>query len=211
MSKHLTVLCVLCICLAACRPTPTATPTALPTRTPEAPTATPVPACQDCFTFYSMRIYPGLFTLAVKSTLPDGTCLRTQLFVEDEPLDWWPTETCAEVQDGTWRISVSLQERGAPYERPPEGAYTLVAWQEERRIASAMFWLDYSGPPTPSPTLVVAPTATPLQTPAHTPTPLPTTTVMDGRDFDWSPDGQALVVSGTSEQRCARPILRPNL
>jgi hypothetical protein len=145
-----------------------------------------------------MRIYPGQFTLAGKSTLPDGTCLHTQLFCQDEPLSWWPADTCVTVQGGAWRISVSLQERGAPYERPPEGDYTLVAYQEGRRIASDVFAIENGGPYVP-PTAV--PTATAQPSPTPTAVPSPTPVEIDGRDFDWSPDGRAVVVTGFAEPR----------
>jgi hypothetical protein len=56
----------------------TATPTVAPT----------VPVCDNRMTITGVRIHPGQFTLVGESALPDGTCLQTQLLVEDEPLPW---------------------------------------------------------------------------------------------------------------------------
>jgi hypothetical protein len=175
----LLIALILLLALSACGSTPSPVPTptrlALLTATPtEVPTNGQTPVCDNCITITGVRIQPGWFTLVGESALPDGTCLQTQLYVEDEPLPWWPKETCVTVQDGMWQISVSLEESGAPYERPLEGGYTLVAWQKDRRIASAVFWIEYSGPPTPPPTASVAqPTATAM--PSRTPTTVPST------------------------------------
>jgi Tol biopolymer transport system component len=53
--------------------------------------------------------------------------------------------------------------------------------------------------PAPSSTLAATPTVAPTSSP--TPTSLPTRAVIDGRDFDWSPDGQAVIMTGLAEPR----------
>lgn len=51
--------------------------------------------------------------------LPEETCLETQFFANGEPVDWWPTDTCVRVEEGTWQIAVPLGEGDAPDELDP--------------------------------------------------------------------------------------------
>ena len=64
------------------------------------------------------------------SSLPDGTCLQTQLLIDGEPLSGWPADTCATVQDGTWLIRVPLGEGYGTAGLFLNEGYKLNVWQE---------------------------------------------------------------------------------
>jgi len=86
---------------------------------------------------------------AGRSTLPEGTCLQTQLFADGEPEAWWPSKACVPVQDGSaWQIVVPLAKGEAPEALDPGVQYMLRVWQEDLLI-EAVFWFDLAGPPTP--------------------------------------------------------------
>lgn len=85
-----------------------------------------------------------------RSTLPEGTCLQTELVADGERESWWPVEDCVPVGgDGTWTIVVPLGEGGAPDELDPTVQYELRAWQQSDPTMQAVFWFDLAGPPAP--------------------------------------------------------------
>ena len=71
----------------------------------------------------------GQIAFSGQSTLPDGTCLHTQLFADGEPVAWWPAETCVPVQGGAWEIQVPLPEEGSLDELDLDAQLMLQAWQ----------------------------------------------------------------------------------
>jgi hypothetical protein len=79
-------------------------------------------------TIESVQVVPSRISFAGRSTLPDGTCLQTQLFADGEPEVWWPSDSCVPVQDGAWRIAVPLGEERVPGELDPTVQYMLRAW-----------------------------------------------------------------------------------
>jgi len=82
--------------------------------------------------------------------LPDGACLQTQLYVGDEPLSWWPTDKCIQVQDGKWFISVPLGEEEAPKYLSMSTFYGFRVWEKDNPVVKAGSGFDLMGPPPPS-------------------------------------------------------------
>ena len=84
-----------------------------------------------------------------ESALPDGTCILTQLYEDDRPLDWWPSERCALVKDGRWEIQVRLsEEQGAPEDLSETAMYILRAWQKDDPAIEAQYFpFDLQGLP----------------------------------------------------------------
>jgi hypothetical protein len=95
-----------------------------------------------------VHINSGRIVFTGQSTLPEGTCLQTQLFANESPVTWWPKDTCAVVQDGRWRLVVLLGAGGAPGELDPAFDYTLRTWQrDDPSIEAEIFWFELRGPP----------------------------------------------------------------
>jgi hypothetical protein len=85
------------------------------------------------------------------STLPDGTCLGSELWAGGELQNWWPGEACVPVAGGTWEMIVPLGEAGAPPALEPAAQYMLRAFQHGGPNVVATFAFDLAGPPTPAP------------------------------------------------------------
>lgn len=86
-----------------------------------------------------------------RSTLPDGTCLGTELWADGEPQTWWPGDTCVPVQNGAWQLSVRLGQDGAPAELDATAQYMVRAYQQDGPNIVSVFPFDLAGPPTPKP------------------------------------------------------------
>ena len=81
------------------------------------------------------------------SSLPNDTCLRTQLYLSEEPIDWWPADQCAAVQNSRWQMAVSLGEGEAPAELDATKSYGLLVWQRDNpAVESEIFFFDIAGP-----------------------------------------------------------------
>lgn len=87
----------------------------------------------------------GQIVVGGKSTLPNGTCLRSQLFVDEKPQPWWPTIACASVQDGSWQIIVPLRDGGVPAHLDPTHQYELCAWKRGDPTIQSAFSLNLTG------------------------------------------------------------------
>ena len=85
------------------------------------------------------------------STLPDGTCLGTELWAGGELQSWWPGETCVPVADGLWQMVVPLGEGQAPAALDISLDYMLRAFQRNGPDVVSVFSFDMTGPPTPAP------------------------------------------------------------
>jgi len=86
-----------------------------------------------------------------ESTLPEGTCLSTELYADGELQTWWPTESCTPVQDGTWQLSVPLGEGLAPEALDSTVQYMLRAFLPGGPNIVSIFPFDIAGPPTSAP------------------------------------------------------------
>ncbi len=99
----------------------------------------------------SVDVSPGSrIVFSGESSVPDGSCLYTQLYMDGEIQDWWPADTCAQVQNGFWKIEVQLAVREAPLELSSQATFSLRVWSRDTpSIESEEFFFDLSGP-TPS-------------------------------------------------------------
>jgi hypothetical protein len=81
-----------------------------------------------------------------KSTLPDETCVNTELLADGIPLAWWPGKTCVDLKQGKWELKISLDDN-----RLQAGTqYVLHAYQHSNPNNTATLAFDISGPPLPS-------------------------------------------------------------
>jgi hypothetical protein len=86
-----------------------------------------------------------------RSTLPDGTCLGSELWGDGELEAWWPGGDCVPVEGGSWRMVVALGQAGAPAEVDPSAQYMLRFFQQNGPNIVAVFAFDLSGPPAAEP------------------------------------------------------------
>ena len=86
-----------------------------------------------------------------QSTLPDGTCLGTELWADGELQTWWPTESCALVQESAWELSVKFGEGLAPETLDPTTQYMLRTFLPGGPDIVSVFPFDIAGPPTSAP------------------------------------------------------------
>jgi hypothetical protein len=86
-----------------------------------------------------------------RSTLPDGTCLGSELWADGENQAWWPGEACVAVKNGTWQMVVRLGEDAVPEELDRSAQYMLRIFQQNGPNIVAVFAFDLAGPPTAEP------------------------------------------------------------
>jgi hypothetical protein len=84
-----------------------------------------------------------------RSLLPDGTSLRTRLYIDNKAAGWWPASKSLLVQNGGWHIKVALGENGAPSSLPKDTEYSFQIWQEDDQAIKDIFWFDLAGPKSP--------------------------------------------------------------
>jgi hypothetical protein len=82
-----------------------------------------------------------------ESTLPDGTCLRTELWADGVLQTWWPADACATVRQGGWQLSVPL---GTGRALQPGVQYVVRTYGPSGPKVIDTFPFDLDGPPTPS-------------------------------------------------------------
>jgi hypothetical protein len=112
---------------------------------------TEVPPAPGTIETAGVRAVPGShIAFEGRSSLPDGTVLRTQLSADDAPVAWWPEEMDVVVEGGQWRVRVPLGEGGAPEALSAEKEYALRVWQRDNpAVEAAPFPFDLAGPPAP--------------------------------------------------------------
>jgi len=79
-----------------------------------------------------------------QSTLPDGTCLGTELWADGALQTWWPVDACAAIRQGAWELVVPL---GAGQVLEPGVQYMVRAYQPGGPSIVATFPFDLDGPP----------------------------------------------------------------
>ncbi|MFP3897338.1 MAG: hypothetical protein ACLFV5_10960, partial [Anaerolineales bacterium] len=93
----------------------------------------------------------GQMTVRGETSLPDETCIQTELLVDDEVVSWWPDTACAEVQDGLWEMEVSLPPAGTPAAMGSDEAsramYVVQARARDHDVEAVPFPFDLYGPP----------------------------------------------------------------
>jgi hypothetical protein len=109
-------------------------------------------APQGGLTIESVQVSEGeRIVVRGSSTLPDGTCLGSELWADGELQTWWPGDTCVPVDGGAWEMVVPLGEAGAPPALDPAAQYMLRAFQQGGPDIVAVFAFDLAGPPAPAP------------------------------------------------------------
>ncbi|MGC9332689.1 MAG: hypothetical protein ACP5JJ_00955, partial [Anaerolineae bacterium] len=83
-----------------------------------------------------------------QTTLPEGTCLGSELWDDGEPQAWWPGDECVAVEDGAWQMVVEMGAGDVPAELDPSAQYVLRAYQQGGPDIVAVFVFDLAGPPT---------------------------------------------------------------
>ena len=86
-----------------------------------------------------------------RSTLPDGTCLGSELWADGELQSWWPGGACVAVEEGSWQMVVRLGEGEVPAELDRSAQYMFRAYQQNGPDVTAVFAFDLAGPPTAEP------------------------------------------------------------
>lgn len=90
-------------------------------------------------------------TVHGQTTLPDGTCLGSELWADGELQEWWPGQICVPVQGGAWQIAVRLGAGRVPADLDPSAQYMLRVYQQGGADIVAVFAFDLSAPPTAQP------------------------------------------------------------
>jgi hypothetical protein len=112
----------------------------------------------DSSRIVSVEVGGGQVEVRGRSTLPDGTCLATELWSGGEAAEWWPVDQCAVVANGGWKMTVALGVGEAPSVLDPTLHYVLGAWHPGGSNNVYTFPFDLAGPPYGS-----APEPTPSQ------------------------------------------------
>jgi hypothetical protein len=80
-----------------------------------------------------------------KTTLPDGSCVSSELWADGVLQTWWPTDACAPVRDGRWELVVPLD----PEHQLVGGVqYMVRAYQPGGPNVVATFPFDLDAPQT---------------------------------------------------------------
>ena len=82
-----------------------------------------------------------------RSTLPEGSRLRTQLLADGEPESWWPSDAWVVVRNGSWQLTVPLGNGSAPTTLDPETQYSFRVWHEDGSPVAPDFHFDLLPPP----------------------------------------------------------------
>ncbi len=103
-------------------------------------------------TIEQVQVTPTHVAISGRSALPNGTYIETELLINGQPTDWWPSDQPAKVKDGSWRLTVALGGADTPSTLDTAALYTLHARHAgDPSIASEPFCFDLAGPRTPEP------------------------------------------------------------
>jgi hypothetical protein len=109
-------------------------------------------APQGNITIEGVRVTTGEQVIVYgHSTLPDGTCLGSELWADGELQAWWPGEACVAVNDGAWQMVVELGTGEVPSALDQSAEYMVRVCQQNGPDIAAVFAFDLAGPPTPPP------------------------------------------------------------
>jgi hypothetical protein len=107
-------------------------------------------APQGSITIEGVQVTPGeQIAVHGQSTLPDDTCLGSELWAAGTRQSWWPGDACVLVQNGVWQMSVRLGSDGVPAELDPSAQYMLRVYQQNGPDIVSVFAFDLAGPPVP--------------------------------------------------------------
>lgn len=84
------------------------------------------------------------------TTLSEGECIISQLFKDENPVDWWPSDKCFLVTNKDWQFTVALGEDGVPDELDDSAQYRLQVWWQNAPDESVdNIYFDLAGPQSP--------------------------------------------------------------
>jgi len=86
-------------------------------------------------------------TFQGRGDLPADACIQSQLFVNDQPLEWWPKDDCGVLNGESWQIEVPLNKDGAPIALDATDFYKLHVWLKGQPQVDDWFYFDLAGPP----------------------------------------------------------------
>ncbi len=88
----------------------------------------------------------GVF-VSGRSNLPNGECVKTELLANKKVVEWWPRDTCVEIDSYQWEMLAALGRNGAPERLDPNAEYEIHAWWPKNPAAvSTRFPFDLNGP-----------------------------------------------------------------
>ena len=109
-------------------------------------------APQGSITIEGVRVTAGeQIAVYGHSTLPDGTCLGSELWADGALQAWWPGDACVAVNNGAWQIAVELGAGEVPAAVDQSAQYMVRVYQQNDPDIAAVLAFDLAGPPTPVP------------------------------------------------------------
>jgi hypothetical protein len=108
---------------------------------------------EGSITIESVQVDGEQVTVRGRSTLPDGTCLGSELWAGGELAAWWPDEACARVDRGAWQLVVPLGVGQAPAALDPDVQYMLRAFLPGGPNIVSVFAFDLARPTAGSATI----------------------------------------------------------
>jgi archaellum component FlaF (FlaF/FlaG flagellin family) len=100
----------------------------------------------DQVTINGVTISDTQIIIRGSSTLPDGSCVNTELLADGTPLSWWPGDTCISVEQGEWELKIPIEEK----KLQAGTEFVLHAYQHGDQYPAATIVFDISGPPLPT-------------------------------------------------------------
>lgn len=85
-----------------------------------------------------------------ETTLSEDECINSQLFKDDNPVGWWPSDQCFSITSENWQFTVPLGEDSFPEELDDSAQYRLQVWwagAPEETVDEIYF--DLAGPQSP--------------------------------------------------------------
>jgi hypothetical protein len=104
---------------------------------------------EGSITIEAVQVDGEQVTVRGRSTLPDGTCLGSELWAGGELAAWWPVDACVRVDSGAWQLVVPLGAGQAPAALDPDAQYMLRAFLPGGPNIVSVFAFDLAGPPAP--------------------------------------------------------------
>jgi len=105
-------------------------------------------ASKGAITVEEVQVTEAQIFIKGRTSLPEGTCLLTELWAAGVPQPWWPDETCICIYEGTWQFAVALGENDAPESLDPDTQYMIRAYEEGGPNNVSTFPFDLAPPPT---------------------------------------------------------------
>lgn len=112
-----------------------------------APAAPAAPADQR-LTVEQVQVETGRLAFAGATSLPDETCLLTQVVIQGAVAPDWPVD-CVHPAQGRWQLAVAVGQRGQPPQPLAGPAYEFIIWARDLPALSVRQPFDLTGPAAP--------------------------------------------------------------